>query len=77
MNKRHIVRALGNIGDQSVGRHLLQLLDYEHGLILGDIAEALGKLQSIASKEQLQGLAEHHLPWVVQKARWALKKLRV
>ncbi len=43
-NRRHIVRALGNIGGPRAEAKLLELLGGERGLILGDIARALGEI---------------------------------
>jgi ERCC4-type nuclease len=42
-NKRHIVRALGNIGDARSEERLLQLLESVADLMLGDTAHSLGQ----------------------------------
>ena len=43
-SRRHIVRALGNIGGPRAEAKLLELLDSEPGLIIGDITRALGEI---------------------------------
>lgn len=74
-NKRHIIRAIGNIGELRVVDMLNELIILEKGLILGDIAEALGKLKHESSKEVLLTLQNHKLAWVSEKARWALQQI--
>ncbi len=58
-NKRHIVRALGNIGGPPVEAKLLELLSSERGLILGEIAQSLGKLHSQRAAPTLKSLLDH------------------
>ena len=74
-NRRHIVRALGNIGDQNAEAKLLGLLEAEEGVILGDVCEALGKLHSERARPLLETLSGVNLEFVAQKAQWALKQL--
>jgi HEAT repeat protein len=74
-NRRHIVRALGNIGGEANERRLLELLKIEDGLILGDIANALGKVGSRAALPQLRELEAHPTEWVTQNARAAIRKI--
>lgn len=75
-NRRHIIRALGNIGGTRVEARLLELLNAERGLILGDIAQALGKLGSRSAAPGLKGLLDHESEWVRQNARFALRRLK-
>ena len=75
-NKRHIVRALGNIGDSSVGEVLLSKLQTEQGLIVGEIAEALGKLNISYAYEELQNFTNHSTPLISEKASGAIKKIK-
>ena len=75
-NRRHIVRALGQMGDQSVAPALLAILRSDEGLIVGDAAHALGALGSADAIPRLQELSDSEEDWVAQKARWALKRLR-
>ena len=74
-NKRHIVRALGNIGGPQVEAKLLGLLDTERGLMLGDIAQALGKLGSRRAVAKLRALRDHESEWVRQNVSYALRRL--
>jgi HEAT repeat protein len=71
-NKRHIIRALGNIGDTRAERALLSLLDTSRGLMLGDVVHSLGQLRSQAALGRIAALREHDLRWVRQNANWAL-----
>jgi HEAT repeat protein len=74
-NKRHIVRALGNIGGSKAEVKLLELLQSQSGLMLGDIAEALGKLRSRRAIPMLKSLSDHKLEWVRQSVSRALRGL--
>jgi hypothetical protein len=74
-NKRHIVRVLGNLGDVSVADRLIKLAAAHKGLILGEIARALGQLRCARAKPLLTKLAAHKLAWVQQNARFALDQL--
>jgi hypothetical protein len=60
-NKRLIVRALGNIGGSKAEAKLLELLRIQRGLMLGDIAEALGKFRSRRAIPMLESLTDHKL----------------
>ena len=74
-NKRHIVRALGNIGGPQAEAKLIALLASQRGLILGDIAKSLGKLGSRRSVPALKGLCDHESEWVRQNVSFALRRL--
>jgi HEAT repeat protein len=74
-NKRHIVRALGNIGGSHAERKLLALLGTERGLILGDIAHALGQIGSRRALPLLKSLCDHKLEWVRQNANFAIRRM--
>ena len=73
-NKRHIVRALGNIGGEKAEDKLLDLIETESGEILGDVCKSLGQLKSVRAKSILLKLLESEMQWVSQNARWALKQ---
>ncbi len=75
-NKRHIIRALGNIGDNSVADFLLELLSKEKGLILSEIAETLGKFKHHKAKEKLNELVTCEISQVAEKSKWALNKIK-
>jgi len=75
-NRRHITRALGSIGGDEAQRALLELLEREEGLILGDVAKSLGRLKMIAALSRLQTMQDHQLDWVRQSARWACQKMQ-
>ena len=74
-NKRHIVRALGNVGGPQAEARLIALLASQHGLIVGDIAHSLGKLGSRRAIPALKGLSDHESEWVRQNVRYAMRKL--
>lgn len=74
-NKRHIVRALGNIGGPKAEARLIELLAARRGLILGEIAHALGKLGSRPAVPTLRALADHESEWVRQNVRHALRRI--
>lgn len=74
-NKRHIVRALGNLGGSQAEARLVRLLASEQGIILGDIAQSLGKLGSRRSVPALKSLCDHESEWVRQNVSFALRKL--
>lgn len=76
-NKRHIVRALGNIGDKRAEQKLLQLLDNEPGLLLGDVVRSLGQLNSRSAISRIKELLDHKTEWVRQNARWSLDRMGV
>src|SRR4051812_29209464 len=58
-NRRHIVRALGNIGGPRAEAKLLELLGSEGGPILGEVAQAIGKLRSRRAIPALKSLCDH------------------
>lgn len=74
-NRRHIVRALGNIGGADSEAKLLTLLTMESGLILGDISKSLGLLKTRAAIPRLTQLLAHSVDWINSSAKWALKQM--
>lgn len=74
-NRRHIVRALGNIGGPTAETKLLKMLETERGLILGDIAHALGRLGSHRAVTSLKAICDHESEWVRQNVGFALRRL--
>lgn len=74
-NRRHLVRALGNLQARAALDNLMAILEEEEGNIVGDAAETLGKLRAREAKSRLTVLSMSHLDWVANKARWALKQL--
>jgi len=75
-NRRHIVRALGNLGSQQGAEILLKIMVQEAGLILGDAAESVGKLGFLQAEEALERLQYSPVEYIANKARWALTRLR-
>ena len=75
-NKRHIVRALGNIGGARAEDKLIGMLETQRGLILGDVAHALGKLRSRRAVPLLDGLRDHESEWVRQNVAFALRRIK-
>jgi len=75
-NKRHVVRALGNIGGEQSINCLLSLLSSEQGLILGEIARALGKLNCIAALDRLEGLRNCETQWISECCKWAIDRIK-
>ena len=74
-NKRHIVRALGNIGGPRAEEKLITLVGTQRGLILVDIAHALGQIGSRPALPALKNLCNHELEWARQNASFAVRKL--
>ena len=74
-NRRHIVRALGNIGHKEGVAPILEILITESGDIAGDAAEALAKLNAKEAIPTLERLTAAENTWTAQKSKWALKKL--
>jgi HEAT repeat protein len=74
-NKRHAVRALGNIGGERARTTLLELLNREDGIILGDIAHALGQIRCRSALPGLKRLADHKLLWVRQNVAFAITEI--
>ncbi|MBT6156584.1 MAG: HEAT repeat domain-containing protein [Planctomycetaceae bacterium] len=76
-NKRHIIRALGNIRDSRADSPLLKLFSQSSGgNILGDLARSLGQLGVHDAIPRLKELESHSNEWVRQNATWALKQMR-
>lgn len=73
-NKRHIVRALGNIGGPRAEQKLIELLGSQRGLILGDVAQSLGKLGVRRAAPALRLLGDHESEWVRQNVEFALRR---
>ncbi len=74
-NRRHIVRALGRIGGPKAEEKLIALLAGEKGPILGEVAQALGRLRTRQAAPVLRPLADHESEWVRQNARFALRRI--
>jgi len=74
-NKRHIVRALGHLGGTQVEDTLLRMLETERGLILGEIAQSLGRLGTRRAVPALRSLADHESEWVRQNVSFAIHRL--
>ena len=75
-NKRYIVRALVNIGGARAEDKLIELLETQRGLILGDVAQALGKLGSRRAVPLLKNLRDHESEWVRQNVAFALGRIK-
>jgi HEAT repeat protein len=75
-NRRHIVRALGNLGSQKSVPTLLSCLDARQDLVVGDAAEALGKLKVTEAISRLQCLSDSPVEWIANKSRWALREIQ-
>ena len=73
-NARHIVRALGKIPHEKTETELLRISRVANGLILGDVAEAFGRLRTTAAKPLLLTWTNHEISWVREKSSWALKR---
>lgn len=67
--------ALGLIGDRRAEERLLQLLESETDLMLGDVAHTLGQLSSRKAIPRLRSLLDHDVEWVRQNAKWALAQM--
>ncbi len=74
-NQRHIVRALGKVGGPAAEARLLELLGSRRGLILGDVAHALGELRSRRAVALLKALRGDECEWVRQNVRFALEQI--
>ncbi len=74
-NRRHVVWALGNVGGPRAEEKLMELLGAERGPILGEIAQALGKIGSRRATPMLERLCDHESEWIRQNARFALRRL--
>lgn len=73
--RRHIVRALGNLQSAGCVSVLLGMLDTEKGFILGEIAQALGKIGVQEARPKLEQLTQSRVEWAANQARFALKLL--
>jgi HEAT repeat protein len=73
-NRRHIIRALGNIGGQVAEDKLLQLLQSECDLALGDVIHSLGKLKCHRAISSIKRHADHPESWVRQNVEFALEQ---
>jgi len=76
-NRRHIVRALGRIGGDKAEQAILDALTRGSGLVLGDAAEAAGRLSIRAALPLLRQLTIHREDWVRQKSSWAIRRMTV
>ena len=74
-NRRHIIRALGNIGTAKSTPVLLGILSKESGLILGDVAEAVAKLGIRDAVPMLKQLTNCGIDFVKTRSKYAIKKL--
>ncbi len=74
-NRRHIVRALGNIGGETCEARLLEMLESEKGIILGDVARSLGQIKSEAALDRLRQFLDHEIDWVKSSSRWAIRQI--
>ncbi len=74
-NRRQIVRALGHLALAEAAPVLVAMLASESGLMLGDLAEALGRLRVHEARSRLEELQQHPIDWVQNKTRWALRRL--
>jgi len=74
-NKRHAIRALGNIRDRTAEPVLRGLLESHSGPMLGELAEAMMNLDSTASIPLLEKHRRHKEEWVRQQVARALKAL--
>ena len=74
-NRRHVVRALGNIGGHDSIQKLLELIQTEKGNIMGDIAKSLGQLLVAEAKPMLEKLQFSDNQWIAQNSKWAMKQM--
>ena len=74
-NKRHIVRALGNIGGDRAEARLLELLQTSTGLMLSDVIRSLGRLRSRKAAARIRSLLNHEMERVRQDATWAMRRI--
>lgn len=75
-NRRHIVRALGNIGTSTSIAAIRPILEKGEGLIVGEAAEALAKLGDKDALQTIGRLVDSPIQFVATKAKWADGKLR-
>ena len=74
-NARHIVRALGKMPESRCEDVLKQMAVTAEGVILGDVAEAFGRLGLQGTREILGRWLAHEVTWVREKASWAIRQL--
>ena len=74
-NRRHIVRALGHIGHQSAEAPLLHILVSESDLIVGDAAQALGRLGAVSALSSLHRVYAACDPSSLERVRSAINWL--
>ncbi|MBX3315967.1 MAG: HEAT repeat domain-containing protein [Phycisphaeraceae bacterium] len=74
-NRRHIARALHNIGNPVAIPLLLSSLPSSRGLLRGDIIRALASLGAKEAIPHIQRAAHSSVPWVRESVVWALKRL--
>ncbi len=75
-NKRHAIRAIGNIASIDSKAILLEMIQQEEGLILGDICRAIKALEMCEAIEFIKPLLNHKKSWVQQEAQSTLKRLK-
>ncbi|MGH1486417.1 MAG: HEAT repeat domain-containing protein [Cellvibrionaceae bacterium] len=75
-NKRHAIRAIANIGSMESKSLLLELLEKENGVILGELCRAAKALEILEAIELIKPLINHQEQWIQQEANGALKKLK-
>lgn len=73
--RRHAIRALGNLRFRDAVPFLMEVLESEGGLIVGDAVQALGKLGAHQARYAIESLRNSDIPWVAEQARCALKAL--
>jgi len=73
--RRHIVRALGNIGSRVSIPLLIEMLKKEKGLIVGDVIRSLGQLKANEACAIIEPLKNSDLEWVANNSRWFLKRM--
>jgi|GEM_PF-3323415 len=75
-NRRHIVRALGNIGSSKSIGIIRATLEKSDSLIAGEAAEALAKLGDKSALATIMRLVDSPIQFVASKAKWAADKLK-
>ena len=75
--RRHVVRALANLGVAEAVPPIRRIAESGEGLIAGDAARALGQLRANDAGELLNRLTQSPVDWVRNSARWALKQIEL
>src|SRR6266478_9035781 len=75
-NRRHIVRALGNMGGPRSIPVIRSVLESSSGLLLGEAAEALGKLGDKNALPTIENLINSPIEFVGAKALWSVRRLK-